>query len=65
MLKLSNLSEKDLHWTYRRVGKSFKGQLEGLFLILNKSGRARNYSQTPPEQQGGKANGVASGDNRG
>jgi hypothetical protein len=49
MLKLSNLSEKDLYWTYRRVGKSFKGQLEGLFLILNKSGRARNYSQTPPE----------------
>jgi hypothetical protein len=58
------LNEKDLYWAFRRVSKSFKGQLEGLFLVLNEAGRA-NINQTPPERKGGKAGstdtGVASG----
>jgi hypothetical protein len=42
------LDKKDLYWAYRQVGKSFKGQLEGLFLVLNEAGRANNVNQSPP-----------------
>jgi hypothetical protein len=55
------LDEKDLYWAYRRVGKSFKGQLEGLFLVLNELGRANNINQTPPERKGGKAGSTDTG----
>jgi hypothetical protein len=46
----SRLDDRDLYWSYRRVGRSFKGQLEGLFLILNEAGRARSSSLSPPER---------------
>jgi hypothetical protein len=42
------LNDKNLYWAYCRVGKSFRGQLEGLFLILTEAGRANKI--VPPDR---------------
>jgi hypothetical protein len=49
------LDETDLYWAYKRVGRSFRGQLEGLFLVLTEAGRDRHPSVTPPTRPSGQA----------
>jgi hypothetical protein len=50
------LDDTDLYWAYKRIGRSFRGQLEGLFLVLSKAGRSRHPSLPPPSRPSGQSN---------